>query len=67
MSYVGKIMSDVIQTTSDLFCAVANAWSAMSYANNFGSIQPFVFQRVVRFVPVWAIGVPRSVCAKANL
>ena len=31
MSYAGKIMSDIIQTTSDLFSAVANLWETVSY------------------------------------
>ena len=31
MSYVEKIMSDVIQTTSDLFSAVANLWETVYY------------------------------------
>ncbi|GEM_PF-4402248 len=30
-SYAGKIMSDIIQTTSDLFSAVANLWETVSY------------------------------------
>ncbi|GEM_PF-1951252 len=31
MSYAGKIISDIIQTISDLFSAVANAWLTMLY------------------------------------
>ena len=31
MSYVGKIMSDIIQTTSDLFCAVVIVRKTMIY------------------------------------
>ena len=35
MSYVEKIMSDVIQTTSDLFSAVANLWETVYYNKSF--------------------------------
>ena len=35
MSYVEKIMSDVIQTTSDLFSAVANLWETICYNKLF--------------------------------
>ncbi len=32
MSYVEKIMSDIIQTTSDLFCPLATRWKTKTYA-----------------------------------
>ena len=45
MSYVEKIISDIIQTTSDIIFAVASVWKTTSYKESLKSTQSFVCQR----------------------
>ncbi len=49
MSYVEKIISDIIQTTSDLFLPIANVWKTNHYKRH--SLQGYFleFQYVMQF------------------
>ena len=54
-SYAGKIMSDIIQITSDLFFAVANLWETKTYttlpANNQFSANQAIEQKLLYLEP----------------
>ena len=49
MSDVGKIMSDIIQTTSDLFLPLASVWKTETYKNIAMFVQILVAQGVAWF------------------
>ena len=49
MSYVEKIISDIIQTTSDLFSPVANIWKTNRYEKKSLHGYFFEFQCVMQF------------------
>ncbi len=54
--------SDIIQTTSDLFCAVANLWETKHYIAPFEIRQNTISQYIASFYDFCGLRLGKAVC-----